>query len=169
MVISLHSILLMSLYDFVIISIFLFFLWTLSLALPSDNSRELSLLMSAGISVGFLPSVDIIHPLSHPLYLFLCFVSVSHNENFLFVLFKDLIEEQHDHTMYRTQPVFHQRKLYFLLRVNLYIYKQVFFIISWILYLNKNQDHEDLYKIGVFDNMALSFHIPCAILHPGLS
>lgn len=113
MVISLHSILLMSLYDFVIISIFLFYLWSLTLALPSDNSRELSLLMSAGISLVFLLSVDIIHPLSQPLYLFLCFVSMSHNENFLFVLFKDLIEEQHDHNMYRTQPVFHQGKLYF--------------------------------------------------------
>lgn len=63
----------MSLYDFVIISIFLFYLWSLSVAVPLDNSRELTLLMSAGISVVFLLGVDIIHLLSHLLYLFLCF------------------------------------------------------------------------------------------------
>lgn len=53
MVISLHSILQMSLYDFVIISLFLFYLWILSVALSLDNSRELFLLMSAGICRGF--------------------------------------------------------------------------------------------------------------------
>lgn len=38
MVISLHCILQMSLYDFVIISIF-FYLWSLRVAVPLDNSR----------------------------------------------------------------------------------------------------------------------------------
>lgn len=110
MVISLHCILQMSLYDFVIISIF-FYLWSLRVAVPLDDSR-----VSAGVSgrlCGFPPQCWYYPPLvsSFTSVLLFCVCLCKCYSFFLSCLNQDLIEEQQQGLMYR--PSFHQGKRYY--------------------------------------------------------